>query len=342
MSIGTASTPQADPASRMPTTPPAIPPSQEPDEREPSERIAGESARDQRRHYRDPCRHERIDRIHPLGQEPIERRLENMSRSSEGVPGDRWGRDLPQAPCRTPRMPGASPHPVRQLPSLRSRDDASSTRPQSTSAVRIRSPFNRGERQSHDAAASRCDLGILCGVAPESALGPRAMERVRDTTHRCHIGPDTGRENGKGRPMVDGSGWTAVVRVEVMELRVVQVAALGWRPRRVGCYSDNAPVGALLSLPVFREALSGLPNAAMSMAAASALVPDRGVDVRFRRHSRSLSNYRSRVGVRQGSKPRANFLSWRGTCPYALTPATRRRGVPSDVRRKRVPAWSRT
>ena len=58
------------------------------------------------------------------------------------------------------------PHPVRQLPSLRSRDDGSSTRPQSTSAVRIRSPFNRGERQSHDAAASRRDLGILCGVAP--------------------------------------------------------------------------------------------------------------------------------------------------------------------------------
>ena len=92
--------------------------------------------------------------------------------------------------------------------------------------------------------------------------------------------------------------WKAGVRVEVMELRVVQVAALGWRPRRVGCYSDDAPVGVLLLPTVFREALPGLPNAAMSMPAASALVPDRGVDVRFRRHSGSLSNYRSHLGVR--------------------------------------------
>ena len=42
-----------------------------------------------------------------------------------------------------------------------------------------------------------CDLGVLCRVAFESALGPRAMECIRDATRRCHVGRDSGREGDK-------------------------------------------------------------------------------------------------------------------------------------------------
>ena len=190
--------------------------------------------------------------------------------------------------------------------SLHPRNGGSSTRPQSTCAGRIRSPLDRRERQSNDAAASRCDLGILCRVPPETALGPSVMECIRDATHRCHVCRDTGREDGES-PMFVGCGQSAGVRVEGIELRVVQVAALGWWPGCVGCNGDHAPVGGLSST-VFRKASSRLPHTRMPMSAAPALVPDRGVYVRFLRHLGSFSNSHFRIGLRQ-SKQAARQLS---------------------------------
>ena len=61
----------------------------------------------------------------------------------------------------------------------------------------IRSSLNGRERQSNHTAASRGDLGHLGRVAPESALGPCVMERIRDLTHRYDISREAGREDDK-------------------------------------------------------------------------------------------------------------------------------------------------
>ena len=70
---------------------------------------------------------------------------------------------------------------------------------------------------------------------------------------------------------------------------------------------DHAPVGGLLSA-VFRKASSRLPHTRMPMPAAPALVPDRGVYVRFLRHLGSFSNSHFRIGLRH-SKQAARQLS---------------------------------
>lgn len=73
-----------------------------------------------------------------------------------------------------------------------------------------------------------------------------------------------------------GCGWNAGVCVELIELRVVQIAALGWRPGSVGSHGDHTPVGEPLST-VFVKASSSVANTAMAMPAAPGLEPDRGV-----------------------------------------------------------------
>ena len=70
------------------------------------------------------------------------------------------------------------------------------------------------------------------------------MECIRDATQRCHVGRDSGREDDKSLMFI-GCGWSAGVCVELIELRVVQIAALGWRPGSVGCHGDHTPVGGL-------------------------------------------------------------------------------------------------
>ena len=109
------------------------------------------------------------------------------------------------------------------------------------------------------------------------------MDCIRNVTQRCHVGHDSGREDDKSLMFI-GCGWSAGVCVELIELRVVQIAALGWRPGSVGRHGDHTPVGVLLST-VFGKASSSLPNTAMAMPAAPGLEPDRGVYILFLCHS---------------------------------------------------------
>ena len=184
-------------------------------------------------------------------------------------------------------------------------------------------PARRSRAPVHDAAAGCRNLGALCRVASESALGPRVMECIRDATQRCHVGRDSGREDDKSLMFID-CGWSAGVCVELIKLRVVQSAAFGWRPGSVRCHGDHTPVGGLLSTES-GKASAGLPNTAMAMPAAPGLETDRGVDVLFLRHSSSLSNRDSRVGITT-RKLRANRLSFAQSCWYGPLPAAQAEG----------------
>ena len=131
-----------------------------------------------------------------------------------------------------------------------------------------------------------CNLSILFRVASWSAFGPRVMECVRDATYRRHVGRDSGGEPGESLVLV-GRRWQARLRIKGIEFRGVQVAALCWRPRRVGSHGDHAPVGDLLGT-VFRQASPGFPDTLMPMPTAPAPVPDGGVYVSSLRHLGSL------------------------------------------------------
>ena len=153
------------------------------------------------------------------------------------------------------------------------------------------------------------------------------MESICDAAHRRDVGRDTGCEDDESL-LLAACGRGAVVLVERIEFRVVQIAALGRRPGRVGCHGDHAPVGEFPST-VFRKATSGLRNTAIPMSAAPRLGSDRrvydlSVRLAFRPPCRTAI---SRVGIRHGTQDaRQLSLMWRNrvrTDRYRLSNAER-------------------
>jgi len=99
-------------------------------------------------------------------------------------------------------------------------------------------------------------------------------------------------------------GAVASVRVERLQLGVIQVAALGRRPRRVGGDSDHDPVGELPP-PVVLQAPSGLLDGPVAMPAAPAFAPQGRVQ---RPAASSLSSSLKQVPNRLASlQGAANF-----------------------------------